>query len=195
MGYVYKALPHCAQICAAVPTCIKQISSLLCSKKSQNVYLLNLISTEYILPFTKRIAYKRHSNHSRELGRSSCRIFNTLAFMEIFLSVVRVRLLEFGPEAKQWMNFLQSSILLSKSQTDSEEWVELLVQTGVLLFALYLWSQRSGSHPAEWGEDYGLSLGNLKEQNQSEVRWSPAGTEFFHNVSLDSAYLFRCNHR
>lgn len=90
--------------------------------------------------------------------------------------------------------FSSELILLSKIQTDSEEWVELLVQTGFLLFALYLWSQRSGSQPAVWEDDYGPFLGNLKEQNQSEVRWSEVWVEFFHNISLDLAYLFHCNH-
>lgn len=61
-----------------------------------------------------------------------------------------------------------------------------------LVFALYLWSQRSGSHPAVQKRLW-YFLGNFKEQNQSEVRWLEISPKFF---TWNVSYYFgcRCSH-
>lgn len=49
---------------------------------------------------------------------SVCLVSSILAYMITVLYFIQAQHFEFCSELKQWMNFLQSSILLSKSQSD-----------------------------------------------------------------------------
>lgn len=106
---------------------------------------------------------------------------------------MRVQNFEFCPKTRQWMNLLQSSLSVKRPSWLGEEGGVACSDRIFLGFALYLWSQRSGSHPAVQKRRLWYFLGNFKEQNQSEVRWLEISPKFFTwNVSHD--FGFRCSH-
>lgn len=90
------------------------------------------------------------------------------------------------------MNLLQSSLSVKRPSWLGEEGGAACSDRIFLVFALYLWSQRSGSHPAVQKRRLWYFLGNFKEQNQSEVRWLEINPKFFTwNFSHD--FGFQCS--